>query len=204
LFIPAFQPRGLASGTPRPHGRDLAASATARHPNRLSRDQKHDPIAQLASALEVPRHRLLWHRQFRRFNDWPYPGGWADEEAALSNMDPDLRRVQEVRRESAFDRHPNNIVYASPTRGCLALCDNHPRFPPSTSTRPTCLHRHQRLQIHRRVLQPHRAACTQKTARCGAQPGQGGYWMLHATGAHLTARSASAFREWGLPSMGRA
>ena len=115
-----------------PHGRDLAGVCDGT-PEEQIRFGTGSMLrcARLANALEVPAVvAFSGVGNFGRFNDWPYPGGWADEEAAFcERWVPIFDAFREYGVKVAFEPHPNNIVYdIHTTKRCLALCGNHPSF----------------------------------------------------------------------------
>ena len=87
--------------------------------------------AQLANALEVPVVvAFSGIENFGHINDWPYPGGWADEEKRfVENYMPIFDKFQEYGVKVAFEPHPNNIIYDTHTAlRCLELCEYHPSY----------------------------------------------------------------------------
>ena len=87
--------------------------------------------AQLANALEVSVVvAFSGIENFGHINDWPYPGGWADEEKRfVENYLPIFDKFQEYGVKVAFEPHPNNIIYDTHTAlRCLELCDYHPSY----------------------------------------------------------------------------
>jgi sugar phosphate isomerase/epimerase len=87
--------------------------------------------AQLANMLETPAVvAFSGIGNFGRFNDWPYPDGWKEEEAAfVEHWTPIFDKYKEYGVKVAFEPHPNNIVYdIHSTARCLELCDKHPSF----------------------------------------------------------------------------
>ena len=85
--------------------------------------------AALANALEVPVViGFTGIENFGHINDWPYPDGWADEEARfVERYVPILDKYKEYGVKLAFEPHPNNIIYDTHTaKRCLELTDNHP------------------------------------------------------------------------------
>ena len=115
-----------------PHGRDVASVCDGTPAEQIAFGTRSMiRSAQLANALGV--HTVIAFSgvgNFGRFNDWPYPGGWADEEAAF--VERWLPIFDEYRRygvKVAFEPHPNNVIYDLITaQRCLALCDGHPSF----------------------------------------------------------------------------
>lgn len=87
--------------------------------------------AQLANALEIPVVvAFSGIENFGHINDWPYPGGWADEEKRfVENYLPIFDKYQEYGVKVAFEPHPNNIIYDTQTSlRCLELCGFHPSY----------------------------------------------------------------------------
>ncbi|MDR0541762.1 MAG: sugar phosphate isomerase/epimerase [Dysgonamonadaceae bacterium] len=87
--------------------------------------------AQLANALEVPVVvAFSGIENFGHINDWPYPGGWADEEKRfVENYLPIFDKFQEYGVKIAFEPHPNNIIYDTHTAlRCLELSGRHPSY----------------------------------------------------------------------------
>jgi len=87
--------------------------------------------AQLANALEVPVVvAFSGIENFGHINDWPYPGGWADEEKRfVENYMPIFDKFQEYGVKVAFEPHPNNIIYDTHTSlRCLELSGYHPSY----------------------------------------------------------------------------
>ena len=115
-----------------PHGRDLASVCDGTAAEQIAFGTRSMiRSAQLANALEVPAViAFSGIGNFGRFNDWPYPGGWVEEEAAfVENWIPILDEYRKYGVKVAFEPHPNNIIYdIHTTKRCLALCDNHPAF----------------------------------------------------------------------------
>ncbi len=115
-----------------PHGRDLASVCDGTAAEQIAFGTRSMiRSAQLANALGVPVViAFSGIGNFGRFNDWPYPGGWAEEEAAfVENWIPILDEYRKYGVKVAFEPHPNNIIYdIHTTKRCLALCDNHPAF----------------------------------------------------------------------------
>ncbi len=115
-----------------PHGRDLASVCNGTKEEQIAfGTESMIRSAQLANALEVPAVvAFSGVGNFGRFNDWPYPGGWAEEEAAFcENWGKIFDRYREYGVKVAFEPHPNNVVYdLHTTKRCLALCDYHESF----------------------------------------------------------------------------
>ena len=115
-----------------PHGRDLASVCDGTAAEQIAFGTRSMiRSAQLANALEVSAViAFSGVGNFGRFNDWPYPGGWAEEEAAfVENWIPIFDQYRKYGVKVAFEPHPNNIIYdIHTTKRCLALCDNHPSF----------------------------------------------------------------------------
>ena len=87
--------------------------------------------AQLANALEIPVVvAFSGIENFGHINDWPYPGGWADEEKRfVENYMPIFDKFQEYGVKVAFEPHPNNIIYDTHTAlRCLELSGHHPSY----------------------------------------------------------------------------
>ena len=87
--------------------------------------------AQLANALEIPVVvAFSGIENFGHINDWPYPGGWADEEKRfVENYVPIFDKYKEYGVKVAFEPHPNNIIYDTQSAlRCLELCDFHPSY----------------------------------------------------------------------------
>lgn len=87
--------------------------------------------AQLANALEIPVVvAFSGIENFGHINDWPYPGGWADEEKRfVENYLPIFDKYQEYGVKIAFEPHPNNIIYDTHTAlRCLELSGYHPSY----------------------------------------------------------------------------
>lgn len=87
--------------------------------------------AQLANALEAPVVvAFSGIENFGHINDWPYPGGWADEEKRfVENYMPIFDKFREYGVKIAFEPHPNNIIYDTHTAlRCLELSDYHPSY----------------------------------------------------------------------------
>lgn len=87
--------------------------------------------AQLANALEIPVVvAFSGIENFGHINDWPYPGGWADEEKRfVDNYMPIFDKYQEYGVKVAFEPHPNNIIYDTHTAlRCLELSGYHPSY----------------------------------------------------------------------------
>ena len=115
-----------------PHGRDLASVCDGTAAEQIAFGTRSMiRSAQLANALEVPVViAFSGIGNFGRFNDWPYPGGWAEEQGAfVENWIPIFDEFRKYGVKVAFEPHPNNIIYdLHTTKQCLALCDNHPAF----------------------------------------------------------------------------
>lgn len=87
--------------------------------------------AQLANALEIPVVvAFSGIENFGHINDWPYPGGWADEEKRfVENYIPIFDKFQEYGVKVAFEPHPNNIIYDTHTAlRCMELSGYHPSY----------------------------------------------------------------------------
>jgi len=87
--------------------------------------------AQLANALETPIVvAFSGIENFGHINDWPYPGGWADEERRfVEHWVPIFDRCLEYGVKIAFEPHPNNLIYDTHSAlRCLELCDGHPAY----------------------------------------------------------------------------
>jgi sugar phosphate isomerase/epimerase len=87
--------------------------------------------AQLANALEVPVVvAFSGIENFGHINDWPYPGGWADEEKRfVENYLPIFDKFLEYGVKIAFEPHPNNIIYDTHTAlRCFELSGCHPSY----------------------------------------------------------------------------
>lgn len=87
--------------------------------------------AQLANALEAPVVvAFSGIENFGHINDWPYPGGWADEEKRfVENYMPVFDKFREYGVRIAFEPHPNNIIYDTHTAlRCLELSNYHPSY----------------------------------------------------------------------------
>lgn len=115
-----------------PHGKDLESICPGGKEDQIRfGTDSMIKAAQLANEFEVPAVvAFSGVGNFGRFNDWPYPGGWADEEAAfVEHWVPIFDRFKEYGVKVAFEPHPNNIVYdLHTTQRCIALCDGHPSF----------------------------------------------------------------------------
>lgn len=115
-----------------PHGRDVESVCPGTKKEQIAFGQKSMlRSAQIANALEVSAViAFSGVGNFGRFNDWPYPNGWLDEEESfVENWVPILNRYKEYGVKVAFEPHPNNIIYdIHTTERCLALCDNHESF----------------------------------------------------------------------------
>lgn len=115
-----------------PHGRDLASVCDGTKEEQIRFGQQSMVrSAQLASELEVPAVvAFSGVGNFGHFNDWPYPDGWAEEEAAFcENWVPVFDKFKEYGVKVAFEPHPNNIVYdIHTTKRCLDLCGGHESF----------------------------------------------------------------------------
>ncbi len=190
-----------------PHGRDLASVCDGTPAEQIAFGTKSMiRSAQLASALEVPAViAFSGIGNFGRFNDWPYPGGWADEEAAfVENWIPIFDEYKKYGVKVAFEPHPNNIVYdIHTTQRCLALCDNHPSF--AINFDPANLF-FTGIDVCKYIdeIGSRIGWCMQKTARSWRTTWpRAATGCCNATGARSTARSASAFPD-GAPSTGRA
>ena len=113
-----------------PHGRDVASVCDGTPAEQIAFGTKSViRSAQLANALEAPVViAFSGVGSFGRFNDWPYPGGWADEEKAfVDNWGPVFDKVNEYGVRIAFEPHPNNFIYDLHTsRRAVELVDNHP------------------------------------------------------------------------------
>ncbi len=113
-----------------PHGKDVASVCPGTKEEQIEFGTKSlIRSAQLANALEVPAViAFSGVGNFGRFNDWPYPGGWADEEAAfVERYVPIFDKFQEYGVKVAFEPHPNNIIYdLYSAQRCFELAGNHP------------------------------------------------------------------------------
>lgn len=113
-----------------PHGVDVASVCKGTPKEQIAFGTKSVlRSAQLANALEAPVViAFSGVGNFGRFNDWPYPGGWADEEKAfVDNWGPIFDKVREYGVRIAFEPHPNNVIYDIYTsRRAVELVDNHP------------------------------------------------------------------------------
>lgn len=87
--------------------------------------------ARFANALEVPCVvAFSGIENFGHINDWPYPGGWADEEKQfVERWVPIFDKFAEYGVCIAFEPHPNNIIYDTQTAlRCRELSGNHKAF----------------------------------------------------------------------------
>ena len=165
-----------------PHGRDLASVCDGTPAEQIAFGTKSMiRSAQLASALEVPAViAFSGIGNFGRFNDWPYPGGWADEEAAfVENWIPIFDEYKKYGVKVAFEPHPNNIIYdIHTTQRCLALCDNHPSFAINFDPANLCFTGINVCkyidEIGSRIVQVHAKDCEIVEHNLA----KGGYWML--------------------------
>lgn len=85
--------------------------------------------AQMANALGVGVVvAFSGIENFGHINDWPYPGGWADEEKRFQERYmPILDKYKEYGVKLAFEPHPNNFIYDTHTSlRAIELMDNHP------------------------------------------------------------------------------
>lgn len=115
-----------------PHGKDVASVCDGT-PAEQIRFGQESMIRSARLAAELGVNAVVAFSgvgNFGRFNDWPYPGGWADEEAAFcENWIPVFDRFKEYGVKVAFEPHPNNIIYdIHTTKRCLDLCDGHESF----------------------------------------------------------------------------
>lgn len=115
-----------------PHGKDLESVCSGTKEEQIAfGTNSMIKAAQLAGELEVPAViAFSGVGNFGRFNDWPYPGGWADEEAAfVEHWVPIFDKYKEYGVKVAFEPHPNNVIYdLHTTKRCLELCDEHLSF----------------------------------------------------------------------------
>lgn len=113
-----------------PHGKDVASVCDGTKEEQIAFGTKSlIRSAQLANAMEVDNViAFTGCGNFGRFNDWPYPGGWADEEAAfVENYTPILDKFKEYGVKIAFEPHPNNVIYDIHTaKRAIELVDEHP------------------------------------------------------------------------------
>ncbi len=132
LFISAVSNHADSPLVLGPHGTDLAGVCNGTKEEQIAFGT--DSVirsARLANALEVPAVvAFSGIGNFGRFNDWPNPRGWAEEEAAfVERWVPILDTCKRYGVKIAFEPHPNNIIYdLHTTRRCLDLCDGHPSF----------------------------------------------------------------------------
>jgi sugar phosphate isomerase/epimerase len=85
--------------------------------------------AQMANALGVDVVvAFSGIENYGHINDWPYPGGWADEEKRFAERYmPILDTYKEYGVKLAFEPHPNNFIYDTHTSlRAIELMDNHP------------------------------------------------------------------------------
>ena len=85
--------------------------------------------AQMANALGVESVvAFSGIENYGHINDWPYPGGWADEEKRFTERYlPILDKYLEYGVKLAFEPHPNNFIYDTHTSlRAIELMDNHP------------------------------------------------------------------------------
>ncbi|MDR1569468.1 MAG: sugar phosphate isomerase/epimerase [Oscillospiraceae bacterium] len=113
-----------------PHGEDAAAVCNGTPAEQIEFGRKSLlRSARLANALEVPAVvAFSGVGNFGRFNDWPYPNGWArEEEAFVERYTPILDAYREYGVKLAFEPHPNNVIYDIHTaKRALELTENHP------------------------------------------------------------------------------
>jgi sugar phosphate isomerase/epimerase len=132
LFISALSNHADSPLVLGPHGKDLAGICDGTKEEQIAFGTRSViRSAQLANALEVPAIVVFSGvGNFGRFNDWPYPNGWPEEEAAfVKNWLPILDACKGYGVKVAFEPHPNNLIYdLHTTRRCLELCDHHPSF----------------------------------------------------------------------------
>ncbi len=84
--------------------------------------------AQMANALEVGCVvAFSGIENFGHINDWPYPGGWADEEQNfIDRWGPVFDKYKEYGVKVAFEPHPNNIMYDTHSvLRCIEISGNH-------------------------------------------------------------------------------
>ncbi len=85
--------------------------------------------AQMANALGVDVVvGFSGIENYGHINDWPYPGGWADEEKRFAERYlPILDKYKEYGVRLAFEPHPNNFIYDTHSSlRAIELVDNHP------------------------------------------------------------------------------
>ena len=85
--------------------------------------------AQMANALGVESVvAFSGIENYGHINDWPYPGGWADEEKRFAERYlPILDKYKEYGVKLAFEPHPNNFIYDTHTSlRAIELMDEHP------------------------------------------------------------------------------
>jgi sugar phosphate isomerase/epimerase len=115
-----------------PHGVDTDSICPGTKEEKIAFGTKNlIKSAQFANALEVPvLVAFSGIENFGHINDWPYPGGWADEEKRfVENYMPIFDKFQEYGVKIAFEPHPNNIIYDTHTAlRCLELCEYHPSY----------------------------------------------------------------------------
>ena len=113
-----------------PHGVDTASTCPGSPDEQIAFGTKSLlRSAQLANAMEVPVViAFSGVGNFGRFNDWPYPDGWSDEEKIfVERYTPIFDKFKEYGVKVAFEPHPNNIIYdLHSAKRCIELVGGHP------------------------------------------------------------------------------
>ncbi len=201
LFISALSNHADSPLVLGPHGKDLASVFDGTKEEQIAfGTESMLRSARLANALEVPVVvAFSGVGNFGRFNDWPYPGGWADEEAAfVERWVPVLDAYRQYGVKVAFEPHPNNIIYdLNTTLRCLALCGGHPSFainfdPANLLFTGIDLCRYID-EVGDRIVRVHAKDCE----LVGHNMDRGGYWMLQRDWGGLDRSFRFRIPGWG-------
>jgi sugar phosphate isomerase/epimerase len=156
--------------------------------------------AELANVLEVPVViAFTGIGNFGHFNDWPYPGGWADEEEAfVSRYTPILDKYKEYGVKLAFEPHPNNIIYDIHTaKRCIELVGNHPaigiNLDPANMLFTGIAIESFIDELQDRIFAVHAKDCQIVSHNLN----QGGYWMYQGNWGELNRSFRFRIPGWG-------
>jgi len=164
-----------------PHGKDVASICGGTPEEQIAFGKKSLlRSARLANAMEVPVViAFSGVGNFGRFNDWPYPDGWSEEEKAFTERyTPVFDKCKEYGVKIAFEPHPNNIIYDIHTaKRCIELVEGHPacgiNFDPANLLLTGISVEKFILELGERIFSVHAKDC--EIVKYNLD--EGGYWM---------------------------
>ena len=184
-----------------PHGKDVDSICAGTPEEQIAFGTKSMlRSAQLANEMEVPVVvAFTGVGNFGRFNDWPWPDGWAEEEARfVERYRPILDKYKEYGVKVAFEPHPNNIMYdIHSCKRCIEIMDNHPcigiNFDPANLMLTGIKVETFINQLADRIFHVHAKDCEIVEHNLH----EGGYWMYQGNWGALNRSTRFRIPGWG-------